>query len=89
MQPITLKTPKPLIQIGKKNLLERAIDLLINHGIEEIAINVYHLSDQIKDFINNKKFKAKIIISEEQNQLLDTGGGSLTLLEIFKNLLLQ
>lgn len=77
MQPITLKTPKPLIQIGKKNLLERAIDLLINHGIEEIAINVYHLSDQIKDFINNKKFKAKIIISEEQNQLLDTGGGIL------------
>ena len=77
MHPITFKTPKPLIQIGKKNLLERAIDLLINHGIEEIAINVYHLSDQIKDFINNKKFKAKIIISEEQNQLLDTGGGIL------------
>ena len=77
MQPITLKTPKPLIQIGKKNLLERAIDLLINHGIEEIAINVYHLSDQIKNFINNKHFKAKIIISEEQNQLLDTGGGIL------------
>ena len=77
MQPITLKTPKPLIQIGKKNLLERAIDLLINHGIEEIAINVYHLSDQIKNFINNKNFKAKIIISEEQNQLLDTGGGIL------------
>ena len=41
MYPITLKTPKPLIQIGKKNLLERAIDLLINHGIEEIAINVH------------------------------------------------
>ena len=77
MQPITLKTPKPLIQIGKKNLLERAIDLLINHGIEEIAINVYHLSDQIKDFINKKKFKAKIIIFEEKNQLLDTGGGIL------------
>jgi MurNAc alpha-1-phosphate uridylyltransferase len=77
MYPITLKTPKPLIQIGKKNLLERAIDLLINHGIEEIAINVHHLSDQIKDFIYNKKFKAKITISEEQDQLLDTGGGIL------------
>ena len=31
MQPITLKTPKPLIQIGDKNLLDRAIDLLINY----------------------------------------------------------
>ena len=51
MNPITLKTPKPLIKLGEKNLLERAIDLLINHGVEEIAINVHHLSHQIKDFI--------------------------------------
>ena len=77
MQPITLKTPKPLIQIGNKNLLERAIELLINHGIEEIVINVHHLPDQIKDFINKKEYKAKIIISDEQNSLLDTGGGVL------------
>ena len=55
MQPITLKTPKPLIQIGNKNLLDRAIELLINFGVEEIAINVHHLADQIKDFINKKK----------------------------------
>ena len=52
MQPITLKTPKPLIEIGKKNLLERSIELLINHGVDEITINVHHLSDQIKNFIN-------------------------------------
>ena len=85
MQPLTLKTPKPLIQIGKKNLLERAIELLINHGIEEIAINVHHLPDQIKDFINKKKYKAKIIISDEQNMLLDTGGGILHATRSFKN----
>ena len=60
MQPITFKTPKPLIQIGNKNLLERAIELLINHGIEEIAINVHHLPDQIKDFISRKKYKEKL-----------------------------
>ena len=64
MRPITLKTPKPLIQIGNKNLLDRAIELLINHGIEEIVINVHHLPDQIKDFINSKKYKAKITISD-------------------------
>ena len=77
MQPITLKTPKPLIKIGNKNLLERAIELLINHGIEEIAINVHYLPDQIKDYINKKKYKAKIIISDEKDLLLDTGGGIL------------
>ena len=35
MQPITFKTPKPLIQIGNKNLIERAIELLIKHGVWE------------------------------------------------------
>ena len=84
MQPITLKTPKPLIQIGNKTLLERAIELLINHGIEEIVINVHHLPDQIKDFIYKKKYKAKIIISDEQDELLDTGGGILHATRSFK-----
>ena len=84
MQPITLKTPKPLIQIGNKNLLERAIELLINHGVEEIVINVHHLPSQIKDFINSKKYETKIIISDEQNMLLDTGGGILHATKSFK-----
>ena len=84
MQPITLKTPKPLIQIGNKNLLERAIELLINYGIEEIAINVHHLPDQIRDFINSKKYKVKIIISNEKDMLLDTGGGILQATKSFK-----
>ena len=84
MQPITLKTPKPLIQIGSKNLLERAIELLINHGIEEIVINVHHLPGQIKDFINSKNYEAKIMISDEQNMLLDTGGGILHATKSFK-----
>ena len=60
MQPITFKIPKPLIEIGNKNLLERAIELLINHGVEEIAVNVHHLPGQIKDFINKKKYKIRI-----------------------------
>tara|TARA_Y100000389_G_scaffold204350_1_gene256390 strand:- start:3284 stop:3979 length:696 start_codon:yes stop_codon:yes gene_type:complete len=84
MQPITFKTPKPLIQIGNKNLLDRAIELLINHGVEEIAINVHHLAAKIEDFINKKKYKAKIIISNEQDMLLDTGGGILNATKSFK-----
>ena len=84
MQPITFKTPKPLIQVGSKNLLERTIELLINHGIEEIAINIHHMPDQIKNFVNKKKYRAKIIISDEQNMLLDTGGGILQATKSFK-----
>ena len=39
MQPLTIKKPKPLLEIGGSTLLERAINLLINHGVEEITVN--------------------------------------------------
>ena len=77
MQPLTLKTPKPLLEINNYTLLERAINLLMGHGVQEISINVHYLHDQIKSFINRKKFKVKITISNEENLLLDTGGGVL------------
>ena len=77
MQPLTLKTPKPLLEINNYTLLERAINLLIDYGVQEISINVHYLPDQIKSFINRKKFKVKITISNEENLLLDTGGGVL------------
>ena len=77
MQPLTLKPPKPLLEINNYTLLERAINLLISHGVQEISINVHYLPDQIKSFINRKKFKVKITISNEENLLLDTGGGVL------------
>ena len=75
MQPLTLKTPKPLIEVNNIALLERAINLLICHGVKEISVNVHYLSDQIKSFIKKKKFQAKITISNEEDLLLDTGGG--------------
>ena len=77
MQPLTLKTPKPLIKINDSTLLERAINLLISHGVQDISINVHHLSDQIQSFINKKKFQVKITFSKEEELLLDTGGGVL------------
>ena len=75
MKPLTLKIPKPLIKIGNKNLLERSISILENHGVEQIIINVHHLANQIEKFISNLKTKVKITISNEKDLLLDTGGG--------------
>ena len=74
MQPLTLKIPKPLLEINNCTLLERAINLLISHGVQEISINVPYLPDQIKSFINRRKFKVKITISNEEIFLLVTGG---------------
>ena len=75
MRPLTLKTPKPLIKVGRKNLLERSLNLLENHGVEQIIINVHHLADQIEKFLLDVKSKVKITISNEKDLLLDTGGG--------------
>ena len=77
MQPLTLKTPKPLLEINNITLLERAINLLIGYGVIDISINVHYLPDQIRSFIDKKKFKADISISNEEDLLLDTGGGVL------------
>ena len=66
MKPLTFKTPKPLIKIGNKNLLERSINLLENYGVEQIVINAHHLSDQIEKFISDFKSKVKITISNEK-----------------------
>ena len=77
MQPLTLKTPKPLLEINNLTLLERAINLLISHGVKEISINVHYLPDQIQTFVNKKKYQVRITISNEEDLLLDTGGGVL------------
>ena len=77
MQPLTLKTPQPLLEVNNYTLLERAINLLIIYGVQEISINVHYLPDQIKSYINRKNFKVKSSISNEENLLLDTGGGVL------------
>ena len=75
MQPLTLSKPKPLINIGNKTLLERALHLLLNNGVNVISINVHHLSDQIEKYISSFNSKANIKISYERDLLLDTGGG--------------
>ncbi len=75
MKPLTNKKPKPLLEVKGSTLLERAINLLINHGVEEITINIHHLANQIEKFISDFKSEIKIKISNEKDLLLDTGGG--------------
>ena len=56
LMPLTRETPKPLIKIGQKNFLERAIEILIKIGVTEIVINVHYLSDKIKEFLKSKSY---------------------------------
>ena len=49
LRPLTKDTPKPLLSVGRYTLIERAINKLIEHGVDEFIINVSYLSDQIKN----------------------------------------
>ena len=57
LNPITLKTPKPLLKIKNISMLEQCIFLIENLGIKKVFINTFYLKDQILEFFENKKFK--------------------------------
>ena len=80
LNPITLSTPKPLLKLNDKTMLEVCIDLTIKLGVQKIFINTFHLSDQIFKFIENKNFPISIQIIKEENEILNTGGGILNLI---------
>ncbi|MGM9838291.1 MAG: nucleotidyltransferase family protein [Paludibacteraceae bacterium] len=76
LKPITDSLPKALLPLGGKTLLQWQIEKLRSAGIRDIVINVHHFADQIIDYIDgNRAFGCNIRISDEREQLLETGGG--------------
>ena len=80
LNPITLTTPKPLLEINNITMLEKCIKLIENLGIKKIIINTFYLKDQISNFLNNKNFNCEIKIIEDGKNILDTGGGILNMI---------
>ena len=81
LNPLTLKTPKPLLELENISMLERCINLIIKLGIKKILLNTFHLQNQIIKFIKNKKFPIDIQIIEDGEKILDTGGGILNMIK--------
>ena len=78
LKPFTDFKPKALAEVNGTTLLEHAIVKLLNCGIRDIVINVHHFPDQIISFLKSKNnFNANLSISDESDELLDTGGGLL------------
>jgi len=76
LRPLTNDLPKALIKIKDVTLLELTIKKLNYYGFNEIIINIHHWADKIIDFLQvNKNFGLNIVISDESDLLLDTGGG--------------
>ena len=81
LNPLTLETPKPLLKIKEKTMIERNIELILKLGIKNIIINTFYLEEKITDFIKKKKFPIYINIVKDGDQILDTGGGILNMME--------
>lgn len=78
LKPFTDSHPKALALVNDVPLLERNIKYLQSFGVTEFVINVHHFGEQIVEFLEkNNHFGSKIDISDEKDELLETGGGLL------------
>lgn len=77
-KPWTDKHPKALALVNGKSLLQRNVEYLQQYGIKDVVVNVHHFADQIIDAVKqNNGWGSNIIISDETNEVLETGGGLL------------
>jgi NDP-sugar pyrophosphorylase family protein len=76
LKPFTEKHPKALAVVNDKTILQRNIEYLASFGIKEVIVNVHHFADQVTEFVQkNKGFGSVILLSDETDELLETGGG--------------
>lgn len=75
MRPLTDTTPKPLVPVNGRPLLDYVLDALAVAGIREAVVNVHHLADQIEAHLAARSGAPATRVSDERGVLLETGGG--------------
>ena len=71
MRPVTLTTPKPLVAVAGRTMLDRALDHLAVAGVQEMVVNTHWLADCVKEHLADR---SDLSLSHEE-ELLETGGG--------------
>ena len=85
LRPITEKTPKPLVPVAGRPMIDYPLLLLRHYGADEIIINLHHLGDQVENYLGaGTRFGLNICYSREP-ELLDTGGGLLKARSFLEN----
>ncbi|WP_025897442.1 nucleotidyltransferase family protein [Sneathiella glossodoripedis] len=74
LQPLTDHTPKPLVKVQGRALIDYALDLVRGAGLSQVVINCHHLADQIETYAKSIQ-DLTVKISDERGELLETGGG--------------
>jgi MurNAc alpha-1-phosphate uridylyltransferase len=73
MRPLTDRTPKPLVAVAGRALIDHVLDRLADAGVERAVVNVHYLADALERHLAARK-KPEITISDERGLLLGTGG---------------
>jgi MurNAc alpha-1-phosphate uridylyltransferase len=84
MRPLTNTTAKPLIPVAGKTLIDWTIDPMVEIGVTKAVVNVHHFAPLVRRHLENRK-KPNIVISDESDALLDTGGGIIKALPLLGN----
>ncbi len=74
MRPISVTTPKPLVEVGGRALIDRALDRLEAAGVTSVVVNVHYLPELIRVHVG-RRGRPPVVFSDERDRLLDTGGG--------------
>ena len=85
LKPLTLTTPKPLLELKEITILERCINMITELGAKKILLNTFHLENKIYEFIKRKSFPIDIEIIQDGKNILDTGGGILKMIKYSKD----
>ncbi|MEM7701024.1 MAG: nucleotidyltransferase family protein [Pseudomonadota bacterium] len=74
MRPLTATTPKPMVRVKGKPLIDHALDRLAEAGVAKAVVNVHYLADALEAHVLERE-TPKVVISDEREELLETGGG--------------
>lgn len=74
MRSYTTKVPKPLVEVCGKPLIDWSLDLLVESGIEEVVVNTSYMAEMLEEHLR-KRNTPHILISREDGEPLETGGG--------------
>ena len=75
MRPLTATRPKPLVNVAGRTLIDHCLDRLKAAGVAKAIVNVHYLAPQLEAHLKNRAEGIEIIVSDEREQLLETGGG--------------
>lgn len=77
LRPLTDRVPKALVEVGGMTMLERTVRRFTEAGVTDITVNIHHHAPMVREWVaaNVRRLGASIAVSDESDQLLDTGGG--------------